>query len=49
MYYHHSNRQGGGNKREMGDLSPNKINEEGGKIYEINKRGRKIFFEEGAK
>ena len=25
------------------------VNEKGGKIYEINKRGRKIFFEEGAK
>ena len=49
MYSHLSNSQGGGNKREMGDLSPNKINEEGGKIYEINKRGRKTFFEEGEK
>ena len=52
MYFHLSNSQGGGNKREMGDLTPNllhKINEEGGKIYEINKRGRQKNFEEGAK
>ena len=41
-----------GINEKWGDLTPNllhKINEEGGKIYEINKRGRKTFFEEGAK
>ena len=52
FYPHLSNSRGGGNKREWGDLSPNllhKMNQEGGKIKEINKRGGRNFRDEGDK